>query len=208
MPELRNWNVDPEVKKWKDIGFTYISHSTAERLYNDISESHSPNFNGKHLIVLMSKKKMMCSGFVADIDPKTQEEVLRLVCQITFYHPRPVTDILPNDIKNPLQVSTVYTDVDFEGRGVASYLYALVAKNRYTLISDRVQYLGGKLLWVKMTSRAHFNDYIIKIWNEDTGYVKDGEGNDLEYNSKNIDASIIWKPSTIGQKTVMILTAK
>lgn len=200
-PELRPWTIDPEKVKWKDRGFEHMSFEGVERLFDVIGEKI---VNGKKIVICLNKKNVTCVALIKDINPNNKQWAMKIVSKIFFYYPRPATPNLPKDMGNVLQVSKVYTEPSYETEGIASYMYALVAKKGFTVLSDRVQYLGGYKLWNKMTAEAHLNDYSITIWNEKTGYLKDENGI-LEYNSKNIEESIIWKPTTIGQQTLLVL---
>jgi hypothetical protein len=208
MPELRDWEIDPVKAGWVDDKPTYNSFSTFERQYDDLQNS-SLYIDGEKAIIGLAKKHVSCVAYIKTFKPNSNEQTLQVITRIQFYYPRPLSNHLPSDIINPLQVQKVYTIEPYKGDGIASFLYALLAKEGFTIISDKVQYLGGKELWKHMAREAKLNDYTIHIWNEISGYVKDeATGSIIEYDSKNIDDAIIWKKTGIGQKTLLILKSK
>lgn len=207
MPELRDWEIDPVQAGWVDDKPTYNSFSTFERQYNDLQNS-SLYIDGEKAIIGLAKKHVSCVAYIKAFKPNSNEQVLQVISRIQFYYPRPISN-LPKDIVNPLQVQKVYTIDAYRGDGIASFLYATLAKEGFTIVSDRVQYLGGKELWKHMAREANLSDYSIHIWSEETGYLKDNSsGEIIEYDIKNIDDAIIWKKSGIGQKTLLILKSK
>jgi hypothetical protein len=200
MPELRNWTQDQ--LKWIKDSNTVMSFKSVDRLYDSLDEIIIRQ--GIPIFIFLNKAKHNCVAFIKEQNTNTNEIEFIMISCITFHYPTPVSNI-PNLI-NPLQVKQVWTEPRFENQGIASFMYALLARQSFTVISDKVQYLGGKELWKSMAKKAHLNNYLIKIYNTDAGYIKDANGNILKYDSSNIDDSIIWKPNTLGQKTVLILT--
>lgn len=206
-PELRDREIDPIKAGWQDVKLDIMSYEAVERLYNKLETVDPVIIDGKEIVLYLNKKKLMCTAFIKNYNKDTNENTLRIINKIVFYYPRPHSN-LPRGITNVLQVSNVYTDKEFEGQGLASLMYALLVKEGFTVVLDRVQYLGGQKLWRRMARRAHLNDYKINVWNEDNGYVKDEEGKILEYDNSNIEDSIIWKPTEIGRQTLLILSGK
>ena len=200
MPELRNWTQDQ--LEWIKDSTTSMSFKAVDRLYDSLDEIVLKQ--GIPIFIFLNKAKHNCVAFIKEKNIKTNEIEFIMISSVTFYFPKPASNI-PNLI-NPLQVKQVWTEPRFENQGIASFMYALLVRCGYTVISDKVQYLGGKELWKKMAKEAHLNDYTITIYNEDAGYIKDQQGYVLQYNASNIDDSIIWKPTSIGQKAVLILS--
>jgi hypothetical protein len=204
MPELKN---EPLDHVDKDERADYMSYHAVERLYDILdSDDRYMKVDNKIVIPMLGKKKLMAAAFIRSYNPHSQDyNALRFITKLFFYHPGTLSKV-PNDIKNPLQVQLVYTATEFEHNGIASYLYATIIKNGYTIVSDEVQYLGGYKLWKKMANQAKLYDYKIRIWNKDNGYLKDDNDQIIEYDSTNIDDSLIWKENTIGRKTLIILS--
>jgi len=203
MPELRNWTKDQ--LEWIKDRETSMSFKAVDRLYDSLGEFMERQ--GDPIFLFLNKAKHNCIAVIKEYKEPTNEIKFDMLSCITFHHPSPISK-LPENIKNPLQVKQVWTVPRFEIEGIASFMYALLVRTGFTIISDKVQYLGGKELWKRMARYAHLNNYVIRIYNEDNGYIKDDEGNILEYDSSNIDDSIIWKPTTIGQKTLLILSQR
>lgn len=206
-PELRNRTIDAVEEKWINREDTFISFNAADRSYYALKEnSKFKTENEQPVKILMTKKHYMSIAAIPKFNKATQEDALLLLSKIMFKDHISIN--LPKELKNVLQVDKVVTVKRYQDTGLASYMYALIAKNGFTIVSDTVQYLGGKQLWKRMARLAHLNDYKINIWDQRTGYVKDENGNILEHNISNIDDAIIWKENSIGQQTVLILSNK
>jgi hypothetical protein len=200
--ELKDWTKDQT--EWIKDSDTYMSFKAVKRLYDPLGEIIVRS--GVPIFIFRNKKNLNCRAFIKQRKQITKELAFYEIMYLGFY-PSVVSKI-PKNIINPLQVQRVYTISEFEHDGIASYVYALLVRDGYTIISDKVQYLGDKELWKKMAREANLLDYSIYIHNDDTGYIKDQTGNILKYDASNIDDSIIWKTFVIGQKTVLILTGR
>lgn len=196
MPEIRNWTQD-HIKY--DPGFR--SDESLKRLFIRLHEDFEMSDSTK-IHFYLNKKKFNAIGVIEKVNPITNTKSNFEICNVNFYHPNPASK-LPDDIENPLQISQVYTDERYEAQGIATFLYILLAQLNYTIVSDKVQYLGGKHIWKKLSQRTKINDIEINVL-QDGEYLKD-DNSIIHYNGLNIIESDIWKTNTSGQKTILIL---
>lgn len=196
MPELRNWT-QKHVKH--DTGFR--SDESLNRLFMKLHEDFELP-NGETIYFYLNKKKFNAIGIVRKFNEIENKESNYEICKIDFYHPDPISK-LPDDIENPLQVSQVFTNESYEGEGIATLLYILLIQLNYTIVSDRIQYLGGQALWKKLSRRSKINDIVINVLT-DKKYKVDSKNNIENYNGSNINDSDIWKTHNEGQKTILI----
>lgn len=203
MPQLIPREVEPEQRKTWLYKNTYMSFNTIDRLFINLDSPKSFLVNGEHIYCFINKKHFNALACVKDKDPSSGDPCFRVITCITFHKDN--IDI-PNNINNPLQISKVYTEDDYEGSGICSFLYASLVVNDYTVISDRVQYLGGMKLWKKLARRANLMEYNVTIWNRKTNsYLTDEHGNIIHYNEKNIPDNEIWFPTDIGKYILLVM---
>jgi hypothetical protein len=107
-------------------------------------------------------------------------------------------------VSNPLQVDKVSISRKYEGRGIAQFAYARLAKIGFTVVSDQDQYLPGKMLWKKIVRLAKLENYEVLVFRTD-----DAE-NPKVYDGSNIDDADIWKKYTDedAQKVLLAVRAK
>ena len=206
-PQLKNEIADPVELNWKDTDFDYVSGKSIERRYDILikQEYHRAKINNRLVIPALLRTRSMATIFIQDNKGPDKDHSYRILTKILFYHRSPLSNI-PSNLKNPLQIQRMYTDEDFETQGMASYLLATLTRFGNTIISDEIEYLGGKELWKKMAKAAQLKDYRIRIFNtEDQSYLSNEAGDIIEYNGENIDESIIWKEGSIGKKMLLFL---
>lgn len=134
-----------------------------------------------------------------DDDPARQ----RIVCEIRFQVPAelPVT--------NPLQVRTVFTDVDYRTQWLGGILYVVLAKYGYSVISDFEQSRSGAELWRKIGEESSAVGYVVRIFDDQReDWIRDKNNQPVKYNAANIPSADIWKD--VSQKhqptTLLVLT--
>lgn len=114
------------------------------------------------------------------------------------------------DIKNPLQVSMVYTHPTYRNIGLSWMLYIVLCKYGYTVISDYTQYNGGKAIWKKMASMAEWRKFVVRIWSDKINdWLRTESGEIIKYDSANIPDDSIWD-SVFGnaEKTTLFVLQK
>ena len=110
----------------------------------------------------------------------TPDHPNRIVFELKF-HSTPTIKI-PHDIKNPLQVSSVYLSAELRGSGVASKAYKALVDNGFTVLSDSTQTSSGQALWQRLIA----NGFKIYVIDEDDGVVCDKNGCPILFDGSNI----------------------
>lgn len=170
---------------------TFTSHSSIDRMYDLFAESQ---FGSDHLVKFyMLKDIPKIIGVVSAQKPKTGEDS-NLVIFSMFFKKQHTLVKIPSDfaIDKILQVDLVSTAKTFMGFGMASFVYATLVKKGFIVISDTSQFEDGAQLWKKMAREANVENYKVFILDDEYGFLKDENGNVLEYDSHNIADSKIW----------------
>lgn len=187
---------------------TYISKKTYNRLYVKITQFQLPEPVGKHnsVDILLSKGGKLVEGVIPSKRPIDNDMGYRIVFSLMF------KDILPNYLPQELlhekivQVDGVGTHKQFEGKGLATFVYFTLVKMGYVIISDFYHEFGGLKLWRRLAKLAGLNDYIVNILLENGEFVKDKEGNILNFNDGNYPKSKIWSTSpNVKHKETLLL---
>lgn len=105
---------------------------------------------------------------------------------------------------NALQIDGVEIAKKYQRDGIGYYLYLALIKAGYVVISDNLQYLGGKAIWKKIAKKAINNQYEVYISDDTELRMKDGKPE--VYDGSNIDDAEIW--STNNSKAYTLLVAK
>lgn len=149
MPEYRD--IVRDQSDWiemKDDGspFKHISINTVQRLYDEISEI---KFGDIVFRILLHKKKMIAGAFIPGVIEQTGEAVY-WVANLIYFKSALIKN-LPNEfVDNILQIDRVATISKYETFGLASEIYSSLVQKGYVIISDSIQYIGGKKLWQKI----------------------------------------------------------
>lgn len=96
--------------------------------------------------------------------------------------------------KNVLQVDGVSLNAEVRSGGLGTHFYVALVKYGFVLISDTLQYTGGRKLWDKLARTSKSNSVNVFIV-ADGEVVMDGD-NPLKYNGKNYSEDEIWGPET------------
>lgn len=105
-------------------------------------------------------------------------------------------------VKNQLQVTWVYTEPEYADRFLAGALYIVLARYGNTVISDSLQYNGGRNLWEKLATEADARKYVIRVWDEASDdWRRDTIGQPLKLNAAELETNEIWtkqiEPTTL-----------
>lgn len=96
-------------------------------------------------------------------------------------------------MNKPLQVHKVFTDSDYRNRWLAGALYIVLARYGFSVVSDYHQYNGGVALWKKLATESEARKYVVRVWSDETeDWVKDNDGNPIQYNAANLQHDTIW----------------
>lgn len=124
---------------------------------------------------------------------------------VDFKKPVNISSIADIDVpKKVLQIDGVEISKKYQRDGIGYYLYLALIKAGYIVISDNLQYLGGKALWKKIAKKAINNNYKVYIADDTELRMKDGKQE--EYDGSNIDDAEIW--SMNNSKAYTLLVAK
>jgi len=92
---------------------------------------------------------------------------------------------------NAIQVDTVVSAEDIRGFGYGYMLYKMLLNRGYTVVSDNIQYIGGRKLWEKILRQSSKDNHNVFIL-QNGKYLRDANGAPLVYDGVNISADDIW----------------
>ena len=100
---------------------------------------------------------------------------------------------------NGLQIDIVESIEETKGFGLGYNLYKTLLNNGYTLVSDNVQYIGGRELWkkiVRYSAKENHNVFIMRYGK----YLRDDNEQVIRYDGSNIPDSEIWSTDKKSEK--------
>lgn len=204
MPEYRDLVRDQsDWIEMKDDGSPgkYISVNTVQRVYDEIDEI---KIHGIKYRLLLNKKKMLAGAFIPGKIEQTGEAVYWVASIIYFKSPM-IKNLPVEFVNNILQVDRVATIKKVEGFDLASTLYSCLARKGFTVVSDNIQYTGGKKLWQKLARKSKISDVKVYVFDTQISDVfRDVNDQPLEYNEDNIDDDKIWKKGKPGRRFLLI----
>jgi len=101
-----------------------------------------------------------------------------------------------------LQVDIVEVVRKAKFEGLGTFLYSCLVQKGFTVISDTLQFKGGKALWKKI-ARSHLSNEMVMIM--DHGDIKmTDDGKPIAYDGSNIPDSDIWSEAK-GEKDYVLL---
>jgi len=182
----------PGSMKKPDFTTSFTSSSSLERLYEKmLCEKHASV--GTDVKFFLNKAHSKVIGVVDGVKPKTNEKTNQIIFSLQFKDKHTLVKI-PNEFgtKKILQVNSVSIHGDYEGEGIASFVYASLVAAGYLVLSDTSQFDDGKMLWKKMAREAHAESYTIFVLDDEYGFQVDKSGVPIRYDAKNIDDAKIW----------------
>ena len=111
-------------------------------------------------------------------------------------------DLVPRKI---LQVKRVTIAPPFANLGITTFVYQLIVEQGLTLLSSFSQFDSGVGLWKKIGRQS---SYRVRVLHDEDGYVCDDSGNQIVYNSSNLEDRKIWTSEYdfSGTHTLLILS--
>ena len=188
------------------VGF--YSESTIKEMFDIIGKYTL--IDQEYWVMLKKDKSMAVIGYTG-VRPQDNVGGLYITGVIEF---KPTLDISYQDViphtKATLQVDGVQINPKITRTGQGYLLYYLLVKAGYVIISDNVQYIGGKKLWEKIVRSGKADGIVVRV--VDNGkVVTDTAGNPIDYNGTNIPDNQIWnQPSADPNKSkrYVVLVAK
>lgn len=184
-----------------------MSLSALTREYDNIG---SFEVNGIKLDIFgLKAKPWVIAAGVPTIREVDGAQAYKILFNLVFKNQHTVVNI-PDDIDGNkiLQVNWVNSDPSVGNRGLASYVYLLLVKLGWVVISDTAQFDGGEKLWKKLANEARANDVQVRIIDDELGYLKDENGDIISYDSLNIPDSAIWSSGADLSKEHVLLMLK
>ncbi len=194
-----------------DVEVNVMSLDTIQREYDVISHSTTDFNKIKTLLDVKTKKKSQASdkpknviiGAIkkdnssAVVGPLTIRNdgtpAVAVSLTISFHDPE---DNEPENAPgeagiNALQVDTVVAANQLKGAGYGYALYKMLMNAQKTILSDNIQYIGGKKLWEKIVKKAAQDGHQVYVL-QNGKYLRDAQGLPIVYNGTNIPDSEIW----------------
>ncbi len=196
---------------WKKTLELFFSESAVQREFEELGEFDIDRnlYSVDKLKIIARKEGRMVYAVYQDIN-KYNETGWRVVFVLEFKN-KPTLINYPKDINKKLllQVNKVNTDKNYRELGLASYVYQLLIKKGFIILSDIIQLDGGKALWQKIARRSNFDNYKIRIIDDEIGYLK-RNGKILEYDGSNISDDEIWttEMNFDGEHILLIMSLK
>ena len=178
---------------------TYISLTTVTRLFKQIG---AVNIQDEQFKILLHNKGLLAGAYLPSSIKQNGEAVYAIACIV--YFKSPLINTLPdNHHCKILQIDRVATVPRFESQGLASSVYAALINSGYTVVSDNIQYLGGKLLWKRIARES--GSYDVHIYDRDNeDYLRDDNGEPIKYDASNINDDVIWKKGKPGRRFILL----
>ena len=175
----------------KNFVMSYMSTSAVARDYDKIGEFANAN-DVYQIFQLQSDKKFVFAGKVTK-KPGRNEDVFSMDFLLEFKTEPTIVHYPSNlDRSKVLQVNWVQTNPHLKNRGLATYVYMLLASNGFVVVSDIAQFDGGQHLWKRLAKETDFNKCVVRIIDDEYGYMKDDAGKIVEYDGANVPDNKIW----------------
>lgn len=115
-------------------------------------------------------------------------------------------DTIKLPVSKQLQVTWVYSDQEFRQLWLAGALYIVLARYGNTVVSDSMQYNGGRALWEKLAREADARKYVVRVWDQAVeDWLRAEDGSELKINAAELETNKIWTGS-IDPTTLLALS--
>ena len=186
----------------------YISYNYVAKNYVYLGTA---KFNNKAVNFYESHNKKQIIGVIKSSMPWDIKEIG--YHEIFVLWIKDVNVSLPTDLQhtNIIQIMDASTDVNFAGRGLATFVYfnILVDKLNYIIVCDEQHMYGGIRLWRKMSRAAMQYGKIIYLI-KDGQYILDKNNQPLVFDDTNFPKSKIWStlPNDRGKNVLFVIKNK
>lgn len=190
-----------------EFGKSFTSDSSLARLYEPAFAEITVEGEKISFYMLKATKKII--GTIKATKPDTKQESNQIIFSIKFKSSTTLVKV-PSELDSSkiLQVDRTAIDPEYEGQGIASFVYISLAKAGYIIISDSSQFEPGAQLWKKLAREAHVKNYEIYVLDDEYGFMKDENGKIIKYDASNIDDAKIWSHDQDFSGSHILLTLK
>lgn len=188
----------------------YHSQNTIHREYNQITSTVLGGNIGVYILQHKQNPSRIIGVIKSGMPWNEQEEGFKIIFTLTLKQP---SVHLPPDLqnKNVKQTTDVATDMNFAGRGLASFIYFTLADKGYILLSDENHLFGGIRFWRKMSRLAanSLGEFAVNLI-QNGKYIEDKNGKPVQYDDNNYPKSKIWStlPNVKGKDVTLVLQKK
>lgn len=167
-----------------------MSVDAFEREYSLLTKYNVNYDGGEPVTVVVGLRHDKTGAVSGDLfkDPQENRWYVHIRINLTF-HEEPQQSEIPGDV---LQVDTVIAGTGTKSQGQGYNLYKALVDGGYTLLSDNVQYIGGKKLWDKIIRKAVADGYQVYILKGDK-LMRGEDGKAIHFDGHNIDHNQVWK---------------
>lgn len=186
--------IDKEMPTIDTSTVNFYSKDTIDREFELVGTSKIDDI--EYWIILKKDKSFASIGRAA-YRKEDDKAGIQLIGKLDF---KDVPDFSFNKLikinEKVLQVDSVEIYSKDKFKGIGYLLYLSLVQYGYILVSDHVQYIGGKKLWEKIAKLSSAKDYSVYIVNNGDPILDSG-GELLKYNGTNLADDKIWaKPTT------------
>lgn len=175
-----------------------MSHRSLDREYDIID--HIKQGGEDYIVALRNDKKSAMVGRI--VLRKDGEKAVEMFLTCSFK----AGEYPIKGLKNALYVDTVVAASQLKGGGFGYQLYAVLAHAGYSVVSDNVQYAGGKALWDKIIRKAPSDGLVVNV--AYGGEIAQENGKSIAFDGTNVDPDKVWstdKKSETHYETTLVL---
>jgi len=167
-----------------DFEVNVPSVDTLDREYDLIG-----NIQVRNQKIISALKKDRSSAIIGPAVQRDDGKPAMDVIVTLQFHDSP--DLGEAQTPKSLQVNTVFTTSATRGFGYGYQLYKILLDRGFTIVSDNIQYIGGKELWAKIIRKSAIDNHNVFIL-RDGKYMRDENGKPIVYDGTNVSADDVW----------------
>lgn len=159
---------------------------------------------GDGTVVAYGLRKDRSAAIVGELFMKNKRPYLSIKIHLAFHEEPQVGEIQGE----ALQVNIVRAAPDTKSYGYGYNLYHSIVDKGIALISDNVQYIGGKKLWDKVIRNSRDDGFHVYVLRRGE-WVRDVDGKVIKFNGTNIPADQIWgRPGSLDAHHTLLVATK
>jgi hypothetical protein len=199
--------IDKEMPSVSNITINFYSDATISRMFDVVGTQKIGELN--YWVLLKKDKSFAVVGYIGN---RREDNAVGLyqTGTVEFKSQLDISYTTHFKGRNALQVDSVQVSPLFQAGGQGYLLYLMLVRAGYVIISDNMQYIGGRKLWNKISQLGKQDGMIVRIINNDT-IMSDENGDPIDYDGSNISDDQIWAPPTndvTKSKHYVVLVAK